>query len=73
MTYRALTETCRGLSLFAVYSHCRGDKITAEAAVIYADVLGIPRSALRPDLWPPEPPATHDTSSAKPGESLGEA
>lgn len=55
MTFRALTEVCRGLSLFAVYRHCKGDKITAEAAVIYADVLGIPRSELRPDLWAPRP------------------
>ena len=38
---------------------CRGQhytgrrKVTAEQAMKYERVLGIPRSELRPDLWPP--------------------
>lgn len=59
LTYRALTEACKGRSLFAVYNHCNCSKIPAESAVLYADALGILRSELRPDLWPPTaPPAT---------------
>lgn len=52
LTYRALTDACKGRSLFAVYQHCNCDRIPAESAVLYADSLGIPRSELRPDLWP---------------------
>lgn len=62
LTYRELTRLCGGLSLNAVYRHCKGRTITAESAVIYAEALRIPRSALRPDLWPPEEnrPRPHD-------------
>ncbi len=54
LTYRALTELCRGISLYSIYRHCQGNKITAEAAVLYSNAFGIPLSELRPDLWPPE-------------------
>lgn len=37
-----------------VYAHCRGLRaISAETAVKYHKALGIPLSALRPDLWGP--------------------
>ena len=60
LTFRKLASIC-GYSLNAVYRHCNV-KIPAEAAVHYATCLGIPRSELRPDLWPPEGafPATPD-------------
>lgn len=38
-----------------VYMHYDGRrKVKAEQALKYEDALGIPRSELRPDLWPPQ-------------------
>lgn len=54
MTYRDLAHACGGeRSLYAVYRHCKSEHIPAESAMVYAKNLGIPRSELRPDLWPP--------------------
>lgn len=54
MTYRDLAHACGGeRSLYAVYRHCKSARIPAESAMVYAKKLGIPRSELRPDLWPP--------------------
>lgn len=58
MTFRKLAEACEELSLYAVYRHCRGQKISGESAIIYSKKLGIPLSSLRPDLWPPATPNT---------------
>lgn len=58
MTFRKLTEACGEMSLYAVYRHCRGQKIPGESAIIYSKKLGIPLSELRPDLWPPAVPNT---------------
>lgn len=70
LTYRALTDACKGRSLFAVYNHCNCDRIPAESAVLYADSLGIPRSELRPDLWPPTAaPATAPSSEEVGGDA----
>lgn len=48
--------------------HYRGVRnITAEYAIRYEQILGIPRSELRPDLWPPD--AEDDASSANKQEA----
>ena len=54
LTFRQLAMACGGRSLNAVYRHCKGEKIAAESALLYSRALGIPRSELRPDLWPPD-------------------
>lgn len=42
-----------GMSNVTVYRHISGERsISAEAAVKYEAGLGVPRHALRPDLWP---------------------
>lgn len=53
LTFRELAAACRSRGLNAVYRHCKAGKIPAEAAAEYSEALGIPRSELRPDLWPP--------------------
>ena len=68
LTFRALANMCGERSLNAVYRHCRGEKISAESAVLYAKTLGIPRSEIRPDLWPP----TEAASTTRPGGEEGE-
>ena len=40
-------------AFFKQYHGVRG--IGPKTAILYERVLGIPRSDLRPDLWPPEP------------------
>ena len=43
-----------GLPYTTLWQHYTGRrKITAEQAMKYERVLGIPRSELRPDIWPP--------------------
>lgn len=47
---------CReyGIPYNTVYQHVYGKRrMTADAALRYEEKLGIPRSELRPDLWPP--------------------
>ena len=45
----------KGLNYGSVYSHYSGYRtVTAEAALVYERVLGIPRWELRPDLWTQE-------------------
>lgn len=75
MTYRDLAHACGGeRSLYAVYRHCKSEHIPAESAMVYAKNLGIPRSELRPDLWPPGGlTATPTTpSEPEPGEGGGD-
>ena len=48
--------------------HYRGDRqISAKHAILYEQALGIPRSELRPDFWPPE---IYDFSKKKPVDAL---
>lgn len=43
-----------GISTATISRHATGARrISAEFAVKYHDTLGIPLSAMRPDLWPP--------------------
>ena len=43
-----------GMLYVHVWRHYTGRRgITAEYAIKYEKALGIPRSELRPDLWPP--------------------
>lgn len=43
----------RGVPYHRMIKHWHGQRtISAESAVMYEEVLGIPRSELRPDLWP---------------------
>ena len=60
----------RGMPYQSVYRQYHGTrKPSGEYAIIYERVLGIPRSELRPDLWPPtasptKPPAECEGSQA---------
>lgn len=54
---KTLSDIARdsGLSTTSVWRHAHGKlKISAESALKYNKALGIPLSAMRPDLWPPE-------------------
>ena len=43
----------RGIPLTTIAKHCNGDRQLGVKAVLrYEELLGIPRSELRPDLWP---------------------
>lgn len=45
-----------GLPYQSVYKQYHGArKLSGDYALLYEKKLGIPRSELRPDLWPPEP------------------
>ena len=75
MTYRDLAHACGGeRSLYAVYRHCKSAHIPAESAMVYAKRLGIPRSELRPDLWPPGGLTATPTTppEPEPGEGGGD-
>ena len=53
-SYRKIAKQC-GISVSNVYAHCTGQRtISAEMAVRYHTVFGIPLCELRPDLWPPD-------------------
>lgn len=46
--------------------HLKGTRsISAEQALKYERLLGIPRSELRPDLWPPEETTSSSPAPAK--------
>lgn len=50
----------KGVSYQTLYKHYTGErKITAESAVLYEKLFGIPRHILRPDLWEFEEKDTH--------------
>ena len=59
-------------NIYKQYNGLRG--VGPRAALLYERLLGIPRSELRPDLWPPEGaaglpsvcPAAGDVSASKP-------
>jgi len=58
MTYEQLAAKAGFSSRAVAYLHCSGKRtISAESAVRYSRALNIPLCELRPDLWPPEPPA----------------
>lgn len=70
-----ISGVCRthGLIYQTVWQHFNGlRRIKAEQAIKYERILGIPRSELRPDLWPPDkltaspttPPAECEGSQA---------
>ena len=45
-----------GIPYVTIAQHVRGARaISAALAIKYERPLGIPRSELRPDLWPPDP------------------
>lgn len=47
---------CRkfGISYPTFFQHLTGTRrVSPEMAIFYEEKLGIPRSELRPDLWPP--------------------
>jgi len=50
----------RGIPLTTITKHCSGDRqIGVKAVLRYEELLGIPRSELRPDLWPTVSAASH--------------
>ena len=66
LTYEALGNKS-GFAKHVAWKHCHASKIPAESAVKYSDTLGIPRSELRPDLWPP---ATAAPATQRGGEDV---
>lgn len=49
----------KGVSYQTLYKHYKGErKISAESAILYEKLFGIPRHVLRPDLWRDEENAT---------------
>lgn len=62
----------RGMPYQSVYRQYHGTrKLSAEYAITYEQVLGIPREELRPDLWPPtEAAPTMPDESGQCGECL---
>lgn len=58
-----------GINYVHVWRHCTGRRrVTADYAMRYHKTLGIPRSELRPDLWPPtEETDTRDTQGGANG------
>ena len=46
----------KGIPLTTIVKHCNGNRqIGVMATLRYEELLGIPRSELRPDIWPPRP------------------
>lgn len=53
-----------GIPYVTIAQHVRGTRgISAVQAIKYELLLGIPRSKLRPDLWPPDPTADPSPSA----------
>ena len=45
----------KGIPLTTIVKHCNGNRqLGIKATLRYEALLGIPRSELRPDLWPEE-------------------
>lgn len=54
-TFQEIAKLAGVGSRSTIFNHCRGlRKISSLTALKYHQNLGIPRSELRPDLWPPE-------------------
>lgn len=44
-----------GVPFHNIYKQYKGERgVGPNSALLYERILGIPRSELRPDLWPPE-------------------
>lgn len=55
-----------GIPYVTIAQHVRGTRgISAVQAIKYELLLGIPRSELRPDLWPPEDSTSSSPAPAK--------
>lgn len=58
----------RGMPYQSVYRQYRGERFpSGEYAILYENILGIPRSEIRPDLWPP----TEAVPTTRPGGEEG--
>lgn len=54
-----------GMPYQSVYRQYRGQRRpSGEFALLYEELLGIPREKIRPDLWPPEPAPAREEVSA---------
>lgn len=61
-----------GLSLTTVQKHYYGSReVGPMYALKYERILGIPRSELRPDLWPPDGLTATPTTPPEPERSEG--
>ena len=59
-----------GISRQTVWFHWHGKrKVSCDSALIYERALGIPRSELRPDLWPQNMAISQDILSDGNGKS----
>ena len=55
-----------GANYQTLWKHCRDERrVGPQSALLYERILGIPRSELRPDLWPP---ATATPATQRGGE-----
>ncbi len=64
--------SAKGIPLATVQKHYYGSRNVGIKSVLkYEDILGIPRSELRPDLWPPAiaTPATSPEASRGGGDA----
>lgn len=58
-----------GMPYQSVYRQYRGQrKPSGEYAILYEKILGIPRSEIRPDLWPPTPPLSAESGEGERGK-----
>ena len=69
LTYDQMASSAGFSSRSVVYHHCMGKRsVSAESAIRYEAAFDIPRSKLRPDLWPPTaaPATPHEPAQARP-------
>jgi hypothetical protein len=60
-----------GMPYMSVYKQYRGERNpSGNFALIYERILGIPRSEIRPDLWPPKdsPASTQERDAEDEGK-----
>ena len=54
----------RGMPVQSVYKQFKGERVpSGEFAILYEQILGIPRWEIRPDLWSPDMFPAHDNNT----------
>ena len=58
LTYDGLARAVGTSARSTVFNHCHGARsVSPKFAILYEKKLGIPKSDLRPDIWPKEEPS----------------
>ena len=61
-----------GVPFHNIYKQYKGERgVGPNSALLYERILGIPRSELRPDLWPPDALTATPTTPPEPEHSEG--